>query len=100
MAHYAEAFRVGEHFAAVAEKASCGNFEFEFGCTSVIRRHVDEFALSCADFVHDRADVFVGDFDDEVFHRFVGFAVDFLEDNLRAGNLKFVTLSSHVLDEN
>ena len=97
VAHYAEPLRVGEHFAPVTEQASCGNFELQFRASAIVCRHVYKFAFSRAEFVHYRADVIVGDFNDEVFHRFVALAVNLFEYYLRAGNLKLVAFAAHVL---
>ena len=67
---------------------------------AVARAHVYKLALAGAELLYDRADILLGDFDYQQLHRLAGLAVYFLEDDLRARNLKLIALAAHSLYEN
>ena len=65
----------------------------------VVRRHVEQFRLSCAKFVHHVSNVGFRHFHNKVFNRFAFFAVNLLENYFWARNLKLVAFSAHVFNE-
>ena len=63
--------------------------------------HVRDLRLAAGEVLHDRAEVFVGNFDEEFLDRFERVAVGvFLPEHFGARDEHFVTFAAHLLDEN
>ena len=97
--HDAVAVRIRQELRAVAHDAARRDLELEMRRAAVARAHVDELRLARAELLHNRADVAVRHLDHQKLDRLVFLAVDLLVDDVRAGNLEFVILAAHLLDE-
>ena len=67
---------------------------------AVAGAHVDQLRLAGAELLHDRADVGIGNLDNEELHRLTELAVDGLGDDLGTRYLKLVILAAHGFDQN
>jgi len=64
-----------------------------------VARHLAEGGSAIAERRHHVADELIGDVELKVFVRLAFDAVDFLDDDLRFADLKFVAFTAHRLDE-
>ena len=89
---------VGEEFVAVAEQAAGGYEKLHLHAVPD-RGHLKELALARAELFHDRAHIVLRDIDHDALHRFTQLAVNRLVQDARRGNLEFIALAPHGLDE-
>lgn len=97
-AHDALAAGIGHELAAVAEQAAARHGELKAHAVSA--GHVIQNAAAAADFLDDGARVLAGHVGDHLFHRLQLIAVlVVVEQHFRLGNLEFIALAAHILDE-
>ena len=62
--------------------------------------HVGDFSSTFCEVLHHAAELFLGDFNPNLFERFAAITVDFLVENSRAGDEKLETFAAHCFNEN
>src|SRR5439155_8405924 len=94
--HQPGAAREIEKLALKTDEPACGNAIVDASAAAGIGFHVHEFAPAGAERLHDGALVRVFDIDGELLKRLTLLAVDFPNDDTRAGHGQLITLTTHV----
>ncbi|CAB4545371.1 unannotated protein [freshwater metagenome] len=97
--HQRSAASGGQQLRAETNEASSRSFDGDNGATGIARSEVGDTTLSRSKSLGDGADMFIGHIDYGALEWFMLRAVDVLHDDLWPADLKFITFTTHRLDE-
>src|SRR5690606_26343570 len=89
-----------EEFGLKADQATGGNNVIQAYTSLAVRHHVLQLAAARAQLFHHGALVGVLDIDGKLLIRLAKLAVNFLQNDFRAGNRQLITFAAHVFDQN